>query len=98
MKRTDEKLPVKGKRQDVKAPTDGGFPSDFPVLLGDIRDLIETARNRVAVGVNVTLLLKELGHWFEDQERYSRERARPIREKDSCDTVATIDPGIWEGI
>ena len=58
MKKTGEKLPAKGKPPHVTAPADPDIPSNFPILLGDIRDLIETARARVAVGVNVTLLLR----------------------------------------
>jgi predicted nuclease of restriction endonuclease-like (RecB) superfamily len=58
MKKTGEKLPVNGKHSRTKAPTRLDVPPDFPVLLGDIRDLIETARTRVAVGVNSTLLLR----------------------------------------
>jgi predicted nuclease of restriction endonuclease-like (RecB) superfamily len=56
--KTGEKFPVKGKLPHITAPAEHNTPPDFPVLLGDIRDLIETARIRVAVGVNVTLLLR----------------------------------------
>jgi predicted nuclease of restriction endonuclease-like (RecB) superfamily len=61
MKKTGEKLPAKGKPPHVTAPADSDILSNFPVLLGDIRDLIETARARVAVGVNVTLLIRNWG-------------------------------------
>jgi len=61
MKKTSEKLPAKDKRSHTKAPADHDIPPYFPVLIGDIRDLIETARTRVTVGVNVTLLLRNWG-------------------------------------
>jgi predicted nuclease of restriction endonuclease-like (RecB) superfamily len=58
IKSTGNKLPVKRKLPHTAAPADQDISSDFPVLLGDIRDMIETARTRAAVGVNVLLLLR----------------------------------------
>ncbi|MDO9326227.1 MAG: PDDEXK nuclease domain-containing protein [Methanoregula sp.] len=58
MSKTGEQFPTKSKPTQVKTPEDNDLPSTFPVLLGDIQDLIETARTRVAIGVNVTLLLR----------------------------------------
>ena len=61
MSKNGEQFPAKSKRTPVKIPEENDLPSTFPVLLGDIQDLIETARTRVAIGVNVTLLLRNWG-------------------------------------
>jgi hypothetical protein len=58
MSKTGEQFPAKNASAPVKTPDENDLPSTFPVLLGDIQDLIETARTRVAIGVNVTLLMR----------------------------------------
>lgn len=58
MSKNGEQFPAKSKRTPVKIPEENDLLASFPVLLGDIQDLIETARTRVAIGVNVTLLLR----------------------------------------
>ena len=58
MSENGEQFPAKSASAPVKTPEENDLPASFPVLLGDIQDLIETARTRVAIGVNVTLLLR----------------------------------------
>jgi len=60
-KKSRGKLPAKGKHLPANAMADHDIPPGFPVLPGGIRDLVKTARSRVAVGVNGTLLLMNRG-------------------------------------
>ena len=60
MKGTGKKLTKKNGTVTSPAVPDSAPSSIPPVLLGDIRSLIESARVRVAVGVNAELVML---HW-----------------------------------